>query len=118
MGYLCVLWRLLSSIDIRLASSQENSSIPHLDLQATFPMTEADIPKGKYPAKTHARRVVDYIRSKIPHADGFIFLSGSPEKFHDDTDLAIPFRQRSAFMYLTGVDVPDCHLLYEIANER
>ncbi|KAI8654080.1 AMP-N domain-containing protein [Fusarium sp. Ph1] len=81
-------------------------------------MTEADILKGKYPAKTHARRVVDYIRTKIPHADGFLFLTGSPEKFYDDTDLVIPFRQRRAFMYLTGVGVPDCHLIYEIGNER
>ncbi|KAJ4213343.1 hypothetical protein NW759_011185 [Fusarium solani] len=81
-------------------------------------MTEDDILKGKYPAKTHARRVVDYIQTKVPHANGFLLLKASPEKFYDDTDLAIPFRQRRAFMYLTGVDVPDCHLIYEIGNER
>ncbi|RSL98511.1 hypothetical protein CDV31_012578 [Fusarium ambrosium] len=74
--------------------------------------------KGKYLAKAHARHVIDYIRSKVPRADGFFFLSGSPETFYDSTDLAIPFRQRRAFMYLTGVDTPDCHLIYEIDNDR
>ncbi|RSL50997.1 hypothetical protein CEP54_011632 [Fusarium duplospermum] len=58
-----------------------------------------DILKGKYPAKAHARQ-------------------RSPETFYDDTDLAIPFRQRRAFMYLMGVDTPDCHLIYEIGNDR
>ncbi|KAI8712609.1 AMP-N domain-containing protein [Fusarium sp. LHS14.1] len=81
-------------------------------------MPADDILKGKYPAKAHARRVIDYIRSKVPHAKGFLFLTGSPERFYVDTDLAIPFRQRRAFMYLSGVNIPDCHMIYEIGNER
>ncbi|KAJ3537570.1 hypothetical protein NM208_g6257 [Fusarium decemcellulare] len=77
-----------------------------------------EILKGPYPAKAHARRVVDYIRAKIPHAAGYLFLTGALESFYDNTDLAIPFRQRRAFMYLTGVTVPGCHMLYEVDNTR
>ncbi|KAI1406062.1 peptidase M24, structural domain-containing protein [Hypoxylon fuscum] len=71
---------------------------------------------GKYPAKAHAKRVVDYIRSKIPDATGVLYLEGRADKLLEDSDEPVPFRQRRAFMYLTGVDAPDCFFIYDIAT--
>ncbi|KAI1144444.1 peptidase M24, structural domain-containing protein [Hypoxylon sp. FL0543] len=71
---------------------------------------------GKYPAKAHAKRVVEYIRSKIPDATGILYLEGRSDKLLEDSDEPVPFRQRRAFMYLTGVDEPDCFLIYDIAT--
>ncbi|KAI4599743.1 hypothetical protein KJ359_001479 [Pestalotiopsis sp. 9143b] len=74
--------------------------------------------RGKYPAKSHARRVVDYIRTKIPAATGILYLEGQYEQFYEDVDEAIPFRQRRAFMYLTGIaDRAGCHLIYDMASD-
>ncbi|KAI1860058.1 hypothetical protein JX265_009982 [Neoarthrinium moseri] len=79
--------------------------------------TEA-ILKGKYPAKAHAKRVAEYIRSKIPDASGIIYLEGRADKLLEDSDEPVPFRQRRAFMYLTGVDVADCYLIYDMATSH
>lgn len=73
---------------------------------------------GKYPAKAHARRVVEYIRTKLPSATGIIYLEGQYEQFYEDVDEEIPFRQRRAFMYMTGIaDHAGCHLIYDIASD-
>jgi hypothetical protein len=74
--------------------------------------------KGKYPAKAHAKRVVEYIRTKLPDASGTIYLEGRPDALLEDSDEPVPFRQRRAFMYLSGVDLPDCYLTYEIEKEH
>ncbi|KAI1760662.1 peptidase M24, structural domain-containing protein [Hypoxylon sp. FL1150] len=71
---------------------------------------------GKYPAKAHTKRVVEYIRAKIPDATGVLYLEGRADKLLEDSDEPVPFRQRRAFMYLTGVDIPDCFLIYDIAS--
>ena len=81
-------------------------------------MTTNTILRGKYPAKAHAQRVVDYLSTEMPRPNGFLFLSACPERFYQDCDLEIPFRQHRAFMYLSGVNRPDYHLLYEINNNR
>jgi hypothetical protein len=47
---------------------------------------------GKYPAKAHARRVVDYIRRKEPNATGVLYLEGQKTKLLEDNDEAAPFR--------------------------
>ncbi|KAI1419802.1 peptidase M24, structural domain-containing protein [Xylaria sp. FL1777] len=70
--------------------------------------------KGKYPAKAHAKRVVEYIRSKVPDATGVLFLEGRSDHLLEDSDEPVPFRQRRHFMYLTGVDVADCAFIYDI----
>ncbi|OTB08534.1 hypothetical protein M426DRAFT_52209 [Hypoxylon sp. CI-4A] len=72
--------------------------------------------QGKYPAKAHAKRVVEYIRTKIPDATGVLYLEGRSDKLLEDSDEPVPFRQRRAFMYLTGVDAADCFLIYDIAT--
>jgi Xaa-Pro dipeptidase len=74
--------------------------------------------KGKYPAKAHAKRVVEYIRTQIPDANGVIYLEGRSDALLEDSDEPVPFRQRRAFMYLSGVDLPDCYLIYDISKEH
>ncbi len=48
--------------------------------------------KGKYPAKDHARRVVDQIRSKRPDATGVLYLESRKTKLLEDNDEPEPFR--------------------------
>ncbi|KAI0190253.1 putative Xaa-Pro aminopeptidase pepP [Xylaria flabelliformis] len=74
--------------------------------------------KGKYPAKAHAKRVVEYIRSKIPDATGVLFLEGRTDHLLEDCDEPVPFRQRRPFMYLTGVDKADCAFIYDIETSK
>ncbi|KAI1631567.1 peptidase M24, structural domain-containing protein [Biscogniauxia mediterranea] len=74
--------------------------------------------KGKYPAKAHAKRVVEYIRTKVPDATGVLYVEGQTEKMIEDCDEPVPFRQRRAFMYLTGVDLADCSLIYDMATDQ
>ena len=65
--------------------------------------------------------------------DGFVYLAGTPTVLYEDSDQAVPFRQRRYFFYLSGyrscfptvhsyradkthssVDESDCHLIYDI----
>lgn len=48
--------------------------------------------EGKYPAKEHARRVVEYIKQKIPKASGVLYLEGQKTRMIEDNDEAMPFR--------------------------
>lgn len=52
--------------------------------------------KGKYPGKSHARRVVDLIRKKDPNANGVLYLEGRHTKLLEDNDSPEPFRYASA----------------------
>ncbi|KAI0444981.1 peptidase M24, structural domain-containing protein [Xylaria telfairii] len=74
--------------------------------------------KGKYPAKAHAKRVVEYIRSKIPDATGVLFLEGRTDQLLEDCDEPVHFRQRRPFMYLTGADRADCAFIYDIETAQ
>lgn len=47
---------------------------------------------GKYPAKAHAAKVVDYLKSKVPNVNGVIYLEGQKTRMIEDNDEAIPFR--------------------------
>lgn len=51
-----------------------------------------DILKGKYPGKLHAKKVVEYIRSKIPNATGVIYVEAKKSKLHEDCDQEEHFR--------------------------
>ncbi|KAI0480102.1 peptidase M24, structural domain-containing protein, partial [Xylariaceae sp. FL0804] len=96
---------------IRHSSSSSGSS-------STMAAADVDtILKGKYPAKAHARRVVEYIQAKVPDATkGVLYLEATSDRLLEDSDEPVPFRQRRAFMYLSGVDLPDCSLLYDMAT--
>ncbi|KAI8627319.1 peptidase M24, structural domain-containing protein [Xylariaceae sp. FL1651] len=89
--------------------------------RATMTMADIDVEtvlKGKYPAKAHAKRVVEYIRTKIPDATGVLFLEGRSDHLLEDSDEPVPFRQRRPFMYLTGVELADCALIYDIETSQ
>ncbi|KAL9948163.1 hypothetical protein D7B24_005521 [Verticillium nonalfalfae] len=70
--------------------------------------------KGKYPAKDHAKRVADHIRSKVPGANGILYLEGRHTKLEEDSDHPEPFRQRRYFFYLTGCILADCHYIFDL----
>jgi hypothetical protein len=48
--------------------------------------------KAKYPAKAHARRVVEYIRKKSPNATGTLYLESQKTRMIEDNDEPMPFR--------------------------
>ena len=48
--------------------------------------------KGKYPGKSHAKRVVDIIRKKTPGANGVLYLEGRMTKMQEDNDSPEHFR--------------------------
>ncbi|KAG5985001.1 hypothetical protein E4U55_002108 [Claviceps digitariae] len=74
--------------------------------------------KGKYPAKAHAKRVVEQIRKSKPDANGVIYLEACVTKMQEDNDSPEHFRQRRYFYYLTGCNVADCCLAYDIQSEK
>jgi Xaa-Pro dipeptidase len=51
--------------------------------------------KGKYPAKAHAKRVVEYIRKVVPNASGVLYLEGQKTRMIEDNDETQPFRYPS-----------------------
>ncbi|KAJ9669814.1 hypothetical protein H2201_000200 [Coniosporium apollinis] len=77
-----------------------------------------DVLKGKYPAKSHARKVVEYIKDHGGDASGVIYLEGQKTKMNEDNDQEAPFRQRRYFYYLTGCELPDCYFAYDIAADK
>ncbi|EPE33099.1 Creatinase/aminopeptidase [Glarea lozoyensis ATCC 20868] len=74
--------------------------------------------KGKYPAKAHARKVVEYMRSKNKDVSGVLYLEGQKTKMIEDNDGEAPFRQRRFFYYLTGCSLPDSYLTYDIQSDK
>jgi len=73
---------------------------------------------GKYPAKSHARRVVQWMRKKNPSISGVLYLEGQKTRMIEDNDESMPFRQRRFFYYLTGCAVPDCYFTYDIETDK
>ncbi|AEO58636.1 hypothetical protein MYCTH_2306107 [Thermothelomyces thermophilus ATCC 42464] len=74
--------------------------------------------QGKYPAKRHAKRVVDYIRTKVPDATGVIYLESRMTKLLEDNDEPEPFRQRRFFYYLTGCPLADSFLVHDMDSAK
>ncbi|KAM0428510.1 hypothetical protein ACHAPT_006870 [Fusarium lateritium] len=73
---------------------------------------------GKYPAKSHALRVVELLRDKVPNANGYLYVEGQMSKLLEDSDENEPFRQRRHFYYLTGCDLSNCYFLYDIVSSK
>jgi len=74
--------------------------------------------QGKYPAKRHAKRVVDYIRSKVPDATGVLYLESRATKLIEDNDEPQPFRQRRFFYYLTGSPLADSFVVHDMDSSK
>jgi Xaa-Pro dipeptidase len=53
---------------------------------------------------------------KDKHA--YIFLKGGTVMHRYDTDFEYSFRQESNFLYLTGIDEPDFHVILDIREEK
>lgn len=91
-------------------------------------MTHDDLLKQKYPAKSHARRVMQYLQKEIASNKGtltkqsldssILYLEGTPTKMNEDGDQAAPFRQRRCFYYMTGVALPDCRFVYDVKEDK
>ena len=47
---------------------------------------------GKYPAKAHARRVVEYLRQNGFQGDGVLYLEAQKTRMIEDNDSEQPFR--------------------------
>ena len=48
--------------------------------------------KGKYPAKEHARKVVDWIKKNGGASDGVLYLEGQKLRYNEDNDQEACFR--------------------------
>ncbi|KAJ5591755.1 uncharacterized protein N7459_002124 [Penicillium hispanicum] len=72
---------------------------------------------AKYPAKAHARRVAESLRSK--HGEtGAIYLEAQKTRLIEDNDEAMPFRQRRPFFYFTGCPLPDASVVYDVKADE
>ncbi|KAF4782858.1 metallopeptidase family M24 [Colletotrichum scovillei] len=85
---------------------------------ATMAQDYETVLKGKYPAKEHALRVADYVKSKVPNASGVLYVEGRMTKMLEDNDEPEPFRQRRYFYYLTGCPLADCHYVFDLATNK
>lgn len=47
---------------------------------------------GKYPAKAHAKRVVEWMKKKNPQVSGTLYLEGQKTQMIEDNDESMPFR--------------------------
>ncbi|KAG9244864.1 xaa-Pro aminopeptidase-like protein I [Calycina marina] len=70
-------------------------------------------PDEKYPAKLHSRKVAKHLGEK----HGLIYLPGLPTKLYEDSDNEENFRQRRYFFYLSGMNIPDCAVTYNIYDD-
>ncbi|KAK2630262.1 hypothetical protein QTJ16_001082 [Diplocarpon rosae] len=63
-------------------------------------------------AKKHATSVARHLNVK----SGLVFLPGSPSEEYEDSDEAVHFRQRRYFYYLSGLNIPDCIVTFDIGR--
>ncbi|KAF2805474.1 putative Xaa-Pro aminopeptidase [Mytilinidion resinicola] len=77
-----------------------------------------EVLRGKYPAKAHARKVVQWMREQGKEVDGTLYLEGQKTRMIEDNDEPVPFRQRRYFFYLTGCNLPDCYFTYDVKTEK
>lgn len=64
-------------------------------------------------AKLHAKSVSKHLGEK----SGLIYLPGFPYVEWEDSDQQVFFRQRRYFYYLSGLNIPDCAVTYDIKND-
>ncbi|KAI1916243.1 hypothetical protein LOZ53_004120 [Ophidiomyces ophidiicola] len=69
---------------------------------------------GKYPAKQHARRVAAALKAAGHDGSGVIYLESAKTLMAEDSDEPVPFRQRRNFYYLSGCELPDSYVTYNI----
>ena len=52
-----------------------------------------------------------------PDTDALIYMSGGRVSHRYNTDFEYSFRQESNFLYLTGIDEPDFHVLFDLQDQ-
>lgn len=74
----------------------------------------------KYPAKSHAQRIVTNYNDLKTDADKVdaIYVAGEMARLWPDSDIGVPFRQGRYFLYVTGCSEPDCHVLYHVGSMK
>jgi Xaa-Pro dipeptidase len=50
--------------------------------------------------------------------EGIIYLKGAELMYRYDTDYEFPFRQESNFLYLSGINEPDYHLILDLKSKE
>merc|ERR1712000_691534 len=108
--------RSFTSSSVRPHAAQSKQTPPRSAAMVAENFDE--VLKGKYPAKSHAKRVVQLLREKVPDANGLIYLEGTHEKLQEDNDSPVHFRQRRYFYYLTGCNLADCYFTYDIQSSK
>lgn len=78
-------------------------------------MTVAD---KKYPAKAHCRNVYKILSSKKSGTECTFFISGEINRLYQYSDIGKPFRQNRYFYYLSGCELPGCHIIYEPQDDK
>ena len=73
-----------------------------------------DLLHQKYPAKAHAARVAAHLRT----TSGILFLESQKTRLVEDNDEPVPFRQRRYFFYLSGCQLPDSYLAYNVSSKH
>lgn len=89
-----------------------------------MPSTE-DILKKKYPAKAHFERVLKYVQAHVTpltepgsRSRGVIFLESAKSKLWPNCDQEQPFRQDRFFFYITGCELSDSYVIYDIETSK
>jgi Xaa-Pro dipeptidase len=86
--------------------------------QAMWLHLEAGAPFEKYPAKQHARGVSHLLFEQFGVSNGLIYLPGAVARNNEDSDMPAPFRQRRYFYYMSGCNEANCHVTYDIQNDK
>lgn len=96
----------------------------HISTMAAPDPIDAFIASRKYPAKAHAQKVAHYLKT---HSDpdhppdlssAVIFVESSKSWIWPNSDQEAPIRQSRYFYYLTGCEVPDCSIVYDVAKDH
>lgn len=82
-------------------------------------LKQCDLNKQKYPAKQHALNVKQQLKSKLKTLESFsLFLSSEIVKYYPYSDSEQPFRQNRYFYYLTGCNLPNTHVFFDLSTEE
>ncbi|MCJ1307370.1 hypothetical protein MMC25_001016 [Agyrium rufum] len=73
-----------------------------------------EAPQGKYPAKNHARKAAEALGEKT----GILYAIGQRAVLHESSDQEVHFRQRRNFFYLSGCDLADSAVTYDIGSDK
>ncbi len=56
--------------------------------------------------------------SLFDEEQAIVYMRGAELMYRRNTDYEFPFRQESNFWYLTGVNEPDCHLIFDLKKKE